>query len=93
MTQEIICILVDLSRDFSCADGLVNIEPDDVYHTTDSMGYLMDQKRKNLKTCPLGMQPEAIYKVELSLKSRKYLIILNQCCIIPLSGGVKHGNR
>ena len=46
MTQEIICILVDLSRDFSCADGLVNIEPDDVYHTTDSMGYLMDQKRK-----------------------------------------------
>ena len=36
MTQERIRILVDLSRDFSWADGLVNIEPDDVYHTSDN---------------------------------------------------------
>jgi len=40
MTQERIRILVDRSRDAGWGNKLVNIEPDDVYHTTDNRAYL-----------------------------------------------------
>ncbi len=40
MTKERIRILVDTSRDTGWSDGLVRIEPDNIYHTTNNRDYL-----------------------------------------------------
>ena len=40
MTKEPIRILVDTSRDTGWSDGLIRIEPDSIYHTTNNRDYL-----------------------------------------------------
>ena len=47
MTKERIRILVDTSRDTGWSDGLIQIEPDNIYHTTNNRGYLSEAVLKN----------------------------------------------
>ncbi len=47
MTKERIRILVDTSRDTGWSDGLVRIEPDSTYHTTNNRDYLSEAVLKN----------------------------------------------
>ena len=47
MTQERIRILVDTSRDNGWSNGLIYIEPDDIYQTTNNRDYLNAAVLKN----------------------------------------------
>ena len=47
MTKERIRILVDTSRDTGHSNGLIQIEPDDIYQTTDNRDYLCEAVLKN----------------------------------------------
>lgn len=47
MTKERIQILIDTSRDTSWSDGLIRIEPDSIYHTTNNRDYLNEAVLKN----------------------------------------------
>ena len=47
MTKERIRILVDTSRDTGWSDGLIRIEPDNVYQTTNNRDYLSEAVLKN----------------------------------------------
>ena len=47
MTKERIRILVDTSRDTGWSDGLVKLEPDSIYQTTDNRDYLSEAVLKN----------------------------------------------
>jgi uncharacterized membrane protein len=47
MTKERIQILVDASRDTGHSNGLIQIEPDDIYQTTDNRDYLSKTVLKN----------------------------------------------
>ena len=47
MTKERIRILVDTSRDTGWSDGLVRIEPDSIYQTTNNQNYLSEGVLKN----------------------------------------------
>ena len=43
MTKERIQILVDTSRDTGWSGGLIRIEPDSIYQTTNNRNYLSDE--------------------------------------------------
>ena len=47
MTKERIRILVDTSRDTGWSEGLVKLEPDSIYQTTDNLDYLSEAVLKN----------------------------------------------
>ncbi|MDE0424183.1 MAG: hypothetical protein OXN25_04870 [Candidatus Poribacteria bacterium] len=47
MTKERIRILVDTSRDTGWSDGLIRIEPDSIYQTTNNRNYLSEAVLKN----------------------------------------------
>ena len=47
MTKERIRILVDTSRDTGWSDGLIRIEPDNIYQTTNNRDYLSEVVLKN----------------------------------------------
>ena len=47
MTKERIQILIDTSRDTGWSDGLIRIEPDSIYHTTNNRDYLNEAVLKN----------------------------------------------
>ena len=47
MTKERIRILVDTSRDTGWSDGLIRIEPDNIYQTTNNRDYLSESVLKN----------------------------------------------
>ena len=47
MTKERIRILVDTSRDTDWSDGLIRIEPDNIYQTTNNRDYLSEAVLKN----------------------------------------------
>ena len=47
MTEERIRILVDTSRDTGWSEGLIRIEPDSIYHTTNNRDYLSEAVLKN----------------------------------------------
>ena len=47
MTKERIRILVDTSRDIGWSDGLIRIEPDNIYQTTANRDYLSETVLKN----------------------------------------------
>ena len=47
MTKERIRILVDTSRDTGWSNGLIQIEPDSVYQTTNNRDYLSEAVLKN----------------------------------------------
>ena len=47
MTKERIRILVDTSRDTGWSDGLIRIEPDSIYQTTNNRDYLSEAVLKN----------------------------------------------
>lgn len=47
MTKERIQILIDTSRDTGWSDGLIRIEPDSIYHTTNNRDYLSEAVLKN----------------------------------------------
>ena len=47
MTKERIRILVDTSRDIGWSDGLIRIEPDNIYQTTANWDYLSEAVLKN----------------------------------------------
>ena len=47
MTKERIRILVDTSRDTGWSDGLIRIEPDNIYQTTNNRDYLSEAVLKN----------------------------------------------
>ena len=47
MTKERIRILVDTSRDTGWSDGLIRIEPDNIYQTTNNLDYLSEAVLKN----------------------------------------------
>lgn len=47
MTKEQIRILVDTSRDTGWSNGLIRIEPDNIYHTTNNRDYLSEAMVKN----------------------------------------------
>ena len=47
MTKERIRILVDTSRDTGWSNGLIRIEPDSIYHTTNNRDYLSEAVLKN----------------------------------------------
>ncbi|RKU18131.1 hypothetical protein C6500_14015 [Candidatus Poribacteria bacterium] len=47
MTKERIRILVDTSRDTGWSDGLIRIEPDSIYQTTNNRDYLSESVLKN----------------------------------------------
>ena len=47
MTKERIRILVDTSRDTGWSGGLIRIEPDTIYHTTNNRDYLSEAVLKN----------------------------------------------
>ena len=47
MTKERIRILVDTSRDTGWSEGLVKLEPDSIYQTTDNRDYLSEAVLKN----------------------------------------------
>ncbi len=47
MTKERIRILVDTSRDAGWSDGLIRIEPDNIYETTNNRDYLSEAVLKN----------------------------------------------
>ena len=47
MTKERIRILVDTSRDTGWSDGLIRIEPDNIYQTTNNRDYLSETVLKN----------------------------------------------
>ena len=47
MTKERIRILVDTSRDTGWSDGLIRIEPDNIYQTTNNRDYLNEAVLKN----------------------------------------------
>ena len=47
MTRERIRVLVDTSRDTGWSDGLIRIEPDNIYQTTNNRDYLSEALLKN----------------------------------------------
>ena len=47
MAKERIRILVDTSRDTGWSDGLIRIEPDNIYQTTNNRDYLSEAALKN----------------------------------------------
>ena len=47
MTKERIRILVDTSRDTGWSGGLIRIEPDNIYRTTNNRDYLSEAGLKN----------------------------------------------
>ena len=47
MTKERIRVLVDTSRDTGWSDGLIHIEPDNIYQTTNNRDYLSEAVLKN----------------------------------------------
>ena len=47
MTKKRIRILVDTSRDTGSSNGLIRIEPDSIYHTTNNRDYLSEAVLKN----------------------------------------------
>ena len=47
MTKERIRILIDTSRDTGWSNGLIRIEPDNIYHTTNNRDYLNEAVLKN----------------------------------------------
>ena len=47
MTKERIRILVDTSRDTGWSDGLIRVEPDTIYHTTNNRDYLSEAVLNN----------------------------------------------
>ncbi|MCY4552601.1 MAG: hypothetical protein OXC79_02905, partial [Candidatus Poribacteria bacterium] len=47
MTKECIRILVDTSRDTGWSNGLIRIEPDNIYQTTNNRDYLSEEVLKN----------------------------------------------
>ena len=51
MTKERIRILVDTSRDTGWSDGLIRIEPDNIYQTTANRDYL-SRDEGNLEETP-----------------------------------------
>ena len=51
MIKERIRILVDTSRDTGWSDGLIHIEPDNIYQTTANRDYLGETVLKKLR-CP-----------------------------------------
>ena len=47
MIKEQVRILVDMSRDTGWSDGLIRIEPDNIYHTTNNRDYLSEAVVEN----------------------------------------------
>jgi ribosomal protein S18 acetylase RimI-like enzyme/putative sterol carrier protein len=64
MQKEKIRILVDRSRDSAWSDALLNIEPDDIYLTTDNKDYLKWSVLKNYDVLTICGYPVLLYKDE-----------------------------
>ena len=66
MTKERIRILVDTSRDTGWSEGLVKLEPDSIYQTTDNRDYLSEAVLKNYGISRFGH--EKILKLDIYWK-------------------------
>jgi len=73
MQRERIRILVDRSRDAGWSDVLIDIEPDDVYQTTDNRDYLKWSVLKNYDVLTMCGYPILEYKDEEILSIKKFV--------------------
>jgi hypothetical protein len=86
MQKEKIRILVDQSRDSAWSDALLNIEPDDIYLTTDNKDYLKWSVLKNYDVLTMCGYPVLPYK-DAEIQEIKQFVELGGGLLLASSTG------